>query len=251
MSKTSPVTIRRAGPNDGVPSRDELSATPGGQNLFGTTPGGSRIVYSREQLLSLASSPLSQTPPRHLPLSAIPAEISRSPEKSQVSVNGGGVGGGGGGGGGGLGRGGGAGLASYTNGGQSGVGANGPGFGGAGSLGRSPEKASLRGLAAGNRAFGATPGAATATFEHAGASRSPGTAFNFSKGPVSPSSAGQQPGSFREKLAMQSSPTKASVEGVDGDRRVQPQTAESGPGPASGSLAGGAHTGDEQFDMEM
>lgn len=246
-----PVSIRRAGPNDAVPqSRDELSATPGGQNLFGTTPGGSRIVYSREQLLSLASSPLSQTPPRHLPLSAIPAEISRSPEKSQV------------------------GLSSFTNGGQTGLGSNGPGFGGgdqgsgattaaiSSSFGRSPEKASLRGLAAGNRAFGATPGTATSTTEQQfpnGSSRSPGTAFNFGSKASPTTGSGsvgavQQSGSFREKLAMQSSPTgsKATVEGIDGDRQVQPPRRDSGPGPASGSLAGGTATAtEEQFDMEM
>lgn len=38
-----------------------------------------RLVYSRDQLLSLASSPLSQTPPKGL--SSFPPEISRSPDK--------------------------------------------------------------------------------------------------------------------------------------------------------------------------
>ncbi|PWN36749.1 uncharacterized protein FA14DRAFT_152174 [Meira miltonrushii] len=47
----------------------------GNTQLFGTTPGGTnRIVYSREQLLLLASSPLSQT------ITPVPQEISRSPE---------------------------------------------------------------------------------------------------------------------------------------------------------------------------
>lgn len=49
--------------------------TGGGNQIFGTTPGGTnRIVYSREQLLLLASSPLSQT------ITPVPQEISRSPE---------------------------------------------------------------------------------------------------------------------------------------------------------------------------
>ncbi len=40
-----------------------LSTTPNG-TIFGVTPGGSRITYDRETLLSLRNSPLSQTPPK-------------------------------------------------------------------------------------------------------------------------------------------------------------------------------------------
>lgn len=40
------------------------------QDGYSTTPGGTRIVYSRDALLNLANSPLSKTPPTHLP--AIP-----------------------------------------------------------------------------------------------------------------------------------------------------------------------------------
>lgn len=54
-----------------------LNSTPTGNHIFGTTPGGTnKIVYSREQLLLLASSPLSQTNPP-----PVPQEISRSPEQ--------------------------------------------------------------------------------------------------------------------------------------------------------------------------
>lgn len=56
-------------------NKTETSSSPGNAQLFGTTPGGTnRIVYSREQLLLLASSPLSQT------ITPVPQEISRSPE---------------------------------------------------------------------------------------------------------------------------------------------------------------------------
>lgn len=46
-----------------------------GACVYGTTPGGTpRISYSRDQLLSLASSPLSQSPPT----TQLPAAISRA-----------------------------------------------------------------------------------------------------------------------------------------------------------------------------
>jgi Eukaryotic translation initiation factor 4E binding protein (EIF4EBP) len=93
---TTPVAIRRAPADFHLPKshhhnhnhrnghvkintvnhhQTEATTTPNGNNLFGTTPGGTnRIVYSREQLLLLASSPLSQT------ITPVPQEISRSPE---------------------------------------------------------------------------------------------------------------------------------------------------------------------------
>ncbi|XP_062515893.1 eukaryotic translation initiation factor 4E-binding protein 1-like [Corticium candelabrum] len=60
-----------------------LSTTPGG-TLFGTTPGGTRIIYDRKFLLQLRNSPLSKTPPSNLPV--IPGvtcvtSSSRSPPK--------------------------------------------------------------------------------------------------------------------------------------------------------------------------
>ncbi|CAG5923288.1 eukaryotic translation initiation factor 4E-binding protein 1-like [Menidia menidia] len=42
------------------------SSTPGG-TLFGTTPGGTRIIYDRKFLLECRNSPSAQTPPQGLP----------------------------------------------------------------------------------------------------------------------------------------------------------------------------------------
>eukprot|EP01102_Stenamoeba_stenopodia_P022479 TRINITY_DN937_c0_g1_i1.p1 TRINITY_DN937_c0_g1~~TRINITY_DN937_c0_g1_i1.p1 ORF type:complete len:103 (-),score=19.13 TRINITY_DN937_c0_g1_i1:347-655(-) len=53
-----------------VPGRDglfldpkSLSTTPGG-TIYGTTPGGTRIVYDRNALLLMRNSPLTRTPPQ-------------------------------------------------------------------------------------------------------------------------------------------------------------------------------------------
>merc|ERR1711991_627153 len=43
----------------------DLSRSPGG-TVFGTTPGGSRIVYSKEFLLTLKDGPMSATPPKNM-----------------------------------------------------------------------------------------------------------------------------------------------------------------------------------------
>ena len=40
-----------------------LSQTPGG-SIYGTTPGGTKIFYARDQLLFLRNSPLAKTPPK-------------------------------------------------------------------------------------------------------------------------------------------------------------------------------------------
>jgi len=45
-----------------------LSSTPGG-SIYGTTPGGTRISYSRDILLSYRNSPLSKSP------ASLPASI--------------------------------------------------------------------------------------------------------------------------------------------------------------------------------
>lgn len=48
-------------------------------SVYGTTPGGTpRISYSRDELLQLASSPLSRSPPNFV---SLPAAISRSPRQ--------------------------------------------------------------------------------------------------------------------------------------------------------------------------
>lgn len=61
-----------------VLSADEHQPGSGSKRLvYGTTPGGTpRIFYSRDELLNLASSPLSQSPPANLNL---PAAIRRDP----------------------------------------------------------------------------------------------------------------------------------------------------------------------------
>ena len=44
----------------------DYSTTPGG-TIFGTTPGGTRIVYERAFLMNMRNSPLAKTPPKNLP----------------------------------------------------------------------------------------------------------------------------------------------------------------------------------------
>ena len=45
---------------------NDYSTTPGG-TIFGTTPGGTKIVYERAFLINMRNSPLARTPPRNLP----------------------------------------------------------------------------------------------------------------------------------------------------------------------------------------
>ena len=49
---------------DEMPS--DYSTTPGG-TIFGTTPGGTKIVYERAFLINMRNSPMAQTPPSKLP----------------------------------------------------------------------------------------------------------------------------------------------------------------------------------------
>jgi hypothetical protein len=59
-----------------------LSQTPGG-SIYGTTPGGSRVVYDRSLLLKLSCSPLTKTPPSNMKLiPGVTAAGSMSPPKS-------------------------------------------------------------------------------------------------------------------------------------------------------------------------
>jgi len=44
----------------------DYSTTPGG-TIFGTTPGGTKIVYERAFLVNMRNSPLSRTPPTNMP----------------------------------------------------------------------------------------------------------------------------------------------------------------------------------------
>ncbi|SPO24201.1 uncharacterized protein UTRI_03469 [Ustilago trichophora] len=63
------------------------TTTSSSSSVYATTPGGTpRIHYSRDQLLSLASSPLSRSPPGP-PGFILPAAISKSPKLASSSQN--------------------------------------------------------------------------------------------------------------------------------------------------------------------
>ncbi|SJX65043.1 uncharacterized protein SRS1_15869 [Sporisorium reilianum f. sp. reilianum] len=60
-----------------IPIASSHTTTNGSTSVYGTTPGGTpRISYSRDELLNLASSPLSRSPPNF----DLPAAISRTPK---------------------------------------------------------------------------------------------------------------------------------------------------------------------------
>merc|ERR1712137_1180366 len=66
-----------------------LSTTPGG-SIYGTTPGGTKIMYTRDALLFLGSSPICKTPPSgmaHIPGINAPGKIEtvRSPLHSPIA----------------------------------------------------------------------------------------------------------------------------------------------------------------------
>ncbi|CDH49107.1 predicted protein [Lichtheimia corymbifera JMRC:FSU:9682] len=60
MSAAVPVNIRRADADTPLPA--EYSTTPHG-TIYGSTPGGTRVIYDRDTLLALSNSDLSKTPP--------------------------------------------------------------------------------------------------------------------------------------------------------------------------------------------
>jgi len=51
-----------------LPNRNMLGTTPNGNHFYGTTPGGTRIVYDRIYLLQQKDIPLSNTPPNSMTL---------------------------------------------------------------------------------------------------------------------------------------------------------------------------------------
>ena len=66
QSQTIP-SVRRVVISDPADMPSVYSSTPGG-TLYGTTPGGSKIIYERSFMKTLAASPLSKSPPKNIPL---------------------------------------------------------------------------------------------------------------------------------------------------------------------------------------
>eukprot|EP00088_Acartia_fossae_P069061 TRINITY_DN891_c0_g1_i1.p1 TRINITY_DN891_c0_g1~~TRINITY_DN891_c0_g1_i1.p1 ORF type:complete len:115 (-),score=35.61 TRINITY_DN891_c0_g1_i1:406-750(-) len=61
----------------------DYSTTPGG-TIFGTTPGGTRIVYERAFLMNMRNSPLAKTPPKNLPnIPGVTSHIARGNENKE------------------------------------------------------------------------------------------------------------------------------------------------------------------------
>ncbi|KAL1928513.1 hypothetical protein VTP01DRAFT_2869 [Rhizomucor pusillus] len=60
MSTAAPVNIRRADADAPLPAN--YSTTPHG-TIYGSTPGGTRVIYDRNTLLALSNSQLAKTPP--------------------------------------------------------------------------------------------------------------------------------------------------------------------------------------------
>ncbi|XP_022110039.1 eukaryotic translation initiation factor 4E-binding protein 2-like [Acanthaster planci] len=67
MSGTKEIPTRKVLVNDPKELPSDYCTTPGG-TMFGTTPGGTRIIYERQFLMNLRDSPLARTPPANLPV---------------------------------------------------------------------------------------------------------------------------------------------------------------------------------------
>lgn len=68
-SVTKPVKIPQ--PTPGSPLEMTLSSSPNG-TIYGTTPGGSRIRYQRNELLNIRTSPLIQAAASNMQIPHIP-----------------------------------------------------------------------------------------------------------------------------------------------------------------------------------
>nr|XP_056717932.1 eukaryotic translation initiation factor 4E-binding protein 1-like [Euleptes europaea] len=67
LGRDIPGPAKRPSLPEGVPLLPGgYSTTPGG-TLFGTMPGGTRIIYDRNFLMECRNSPVAKTPPCHLP----------------------------------------------------------------------------------------------------------------------------------------------------------------------------------------
>ncbi|XP_024070029.1 eukaryotic translation initiation factor 4E-binding protein 1 [Terrapene carolina triunguis] len=70
---------------DGAPlPPGDYSTTPGG-TVFGTTPGGTRIIYDRKFLMECRNSPVAKTSPCDLP--DIPGVTSPNVEELKIENN--------------------------------------------------------------------------------------------------------------------------------------------------------------------
>jgi len=78
------VPVRRTGPMP-MQTANDLSQTPGG-TIFGTTPGGTRIIYDRDFLLQMRQSPAACTPPKNIPF--IPGVTTTGSPKQSMAANG-------------------------------------------------------------------------------------------------------------------------------------------------------------------
>jgi hypothetical protein len=66
---------------------DNYSSTPGG-TIFGTTPGGTKIVYERAFLMRMKDCQLAKTPPTNLPVIPGVTNVDRSSvRKGNNAVN--------------------------------------------------------------------------------------------------------------------------------------------------------------------
>ncbi|KAI8088823.1 eukaryotic translation initiation factor 4E binding protein [Halteromyces radiatus] len=82
MSTAEPVTIHRTDADGSLSS--EYSTTPNG-TIYGSTPGGTRVIYDRTTLLALANSQLAKTPPNRM--AHVPGITKSNPqEKSTPSA---------------------------------------------------------------------------------------------------------------------------------------------------------------------
>ncbi|XP_063167675.1 eukaryotic translation initiation factor 4E-binding protein 1 [Candoia aspera] len=85
LGRDIPGPNKRLGLADGVAlPLGDYSTTPGG-TLFGTTPGGTRIIYDRKFLMACRNSPVAKTPPCNLP--DIPGVTSPSMDELQTETS--------------------------------------------------------------------------------------------------------------------------------------------------------------------
>jgi hypothetical protein len=68
MSTSKGIPIKLRGRQGETIELTDISQSLGG-TIYGTTPGGTRRIYKRNELLAYRNSPFSATPPVNLPVS--------------------------------------------------------------------------------------------------------------------------------------------------------------------------------------